>query len=284
MDAASGTTRGEIADFYIAIARWLLPQLHERPLSLIRAPQGIDGQKFVQRHKESLRISQLQELDEALLPGHPPLLTMNSAEALLGSARANIIEFHTWNAGIRHIEQPDRMLLDLNPGEDVDWYALVEAASRVKALLDQLKLRSFVKTSGGRSLHIVVPITPGKDWDAVKEFSEFIARYLAATEPQLFIAQGDHGNYPELTSIDCSRNDRGAATVAAFSLRARPGLGVSMPVAWEALPDIDSGAHWHVRNVDREVAAHQMQSWRNYATTRQSLTQAMRQMGFRTEH
>lgn len=284
IDDSSGATKADIANFYISIARWLLPQLHERPVSLIRAPTGVSGQQFFQKHKDSLRIPDLHELDPALLPGHPPLIAVNSAEALLGCAQMNVIEFHTWNAQMRHIEQPDRMLFDLDPGEGIGWDSMVDAAMLMKALLDKLKLRSFVKTSGGKGLHIVVPLTPGKDWDTVKDFSEAIARHMAATIPQLFVAKSGPRNRVNRIFIDYLRNGRGATTVAAFSLRARPGLGISMPIAWEALHDIDSAMHWHIGNVDREVAAHQMQSWRNYASTRQSLTQAMRTLGFRTEH
>jgi bifunctional non-homologous end joining protein LigD len=284
VDARSAATKGDIAVFYQNISRWLLPHLHDRPVSLTRAPQGVDGELFFQKHKDSLRVPQLQELDPAILPGHPPLIAVNSPEALLGCVQMNVVEFHTWNAHIRHIEQPDRMLFDLDPGEGVGWNSIVDAALLMKAMLDKLKLRSFLKTSGGKGLHVVVPLTPGKDWDTVKDFSEAVARHMAVTLPQLFVAKSGPRNRINRIFIDYLRNGRAATTVAAFSLRARPGLGVSMPIAWEALHDIDSAAHWHIGNVDAEVAAHQMESWRAYASTRQSLTQAMRVLGFRTEH
>lgn len=278
IDAQSGTTKLQLAQYYSGVANALLPHLRARPVSLVRAPNGVGGELFFQKHMESLRRAAIKELDTALLPDHPPLLEIASRNALIGCAQMNVIEFHTWNATTRHIEQPDRMLFDLDPGAGIEWQQMREAASLMRELLDQLQLRSFIKTSGGKGLHIVVPLKPQADWETVKSFSAAVARHMATTLPQIFVAKSGPANRVERIFIDYLRNTRGATTVAAFCARARPGLGISMPFAWDELETISGGAHWRIDNVDAEVVARQQQSWRGYSTVRQTLARALQRL------
>src|SRR5437762_4282939 len=203
------------------------------------------------------------------------MMEIDSFTALIGAAQMNVIEFHTWNATTRNIEKPDRMTFDLDPGEGVAWPAMREAAELTHALLDEIGLVSFLKTSGGKGLHIVVPLTPRDDWDTVKGFSQAVVQHLARVLPTRFVAKSGARNRVGKIFVDYLRNGRGATTVAAFSARARPGLGVSIPIAWDELDGPRSAVQWNVANVGprlEELESHD--AWTGYADTRQSITRA----------
>ena len=223
VDPSTGLTKLDLVRYYESIAEYMLPHLKGRPTSLVRGPSGIGGQLFFQKHVDTLRIPGINELDPSFLPGHPPMLEVASATALVQAAQLNVIEFHTWNATVKSIENPDRILFDLDPGEGVQWQQVVEGTMLTKAFLDELKLKSFLKTSGGKGLHIVVPLSPVANWDEVKDFSESIVVHLARTVPQRFVAKSGPRNRVGKIFIDYLRNSRGATTAAAFSARARPG-------------------------------------------------------------
>jgi bifunctional non-homologous end joining protein LigD len=174
-------------------------------------------------------------LDPSLDRDHEPLLEIPTTAALLAATQVNVLEFHTWNATTRAIHKPDRMTFDLDPGEGVAWPQMQEAAQLVRAFLDELKLSSFLKTSGGKGLHVVVPLKRQYDFDTVKDFSHALVMHLAAVIPQRFVAKSGPKNRVGKIFVDYLRNGFGATTVSAWSLRARPGLGVSVPVAWDEL-------------------------------------------------
>src|SRR5690606_11646822 len=192
------------------------------------------------------RMPGLTTLDPSLWPGHGPLLSVDSAEALVHAAQMNVIEFHTWNSTVKRIGQPDHMVFDLDPGEGVEWQQLQEAAVLARTLLEELGLRSWLKTSGGKGLHIVVPIAPRFDHDVIKGFTQAVVQHLARTIPSRFVARSGAANRKGRIFVDYLRNGHGQTTVAAFSARARPGLGVSMPVAWEDLMSLRGSAQWTV--------------------------------------
>ena len=255
----------------------MLPHLEGRPLAVLRAPSGIDGQLFFQKHGGTLHIPEITHLDPALDPGHPAMMEIDSFTALIGAAQMNVIEFHTWNATTRNIEKPDRMTFDLDPGEGVAWPAMREAAELTHALLDEIGLVSFLKTSGGKGLHIVVPLTPRDDWDTVKGFSQAVVQHLARVLPTRFVAKSGARNRVGKIFVDYLRNGRGATTVAAFSARARPGLGVSIPCAWDELHDLQSADQWTIANADERLESNE-DPWASYAKTRQTLTAAMKKL------
>ncbi|UDM52448.1 DNA ligase D [Cupriavidus sp. MP-37] len=278
IDAESGLTKGELVRYYERAAPLMLPHLRGRPIAMVRAPSGVGGEQFFQRHSDTLRVDGLNVLDPGLWPGHPALLEIASAEALVAAAQLNVVEFHTWNASKRSIDRPNRIIFDLDPGEGVPWTQVQEAAALMKALLDELGLASFLKTSGGKGLHVVVPVTPRAGWDELKDFARDVVLHVAATLPQRFVAKSGARNRVGKIFIDYLRNGMGATTVAAFSARARPGLGVSMPVAWEELDTLTSAAQWTVANVEdveaRLDALEAADPWADYAGTRQAITRA----------
>ncbi|SPA33707.1 ATP dependent DNA ligase [Cupriavidus taiwanensis] len=275
IDAESGLTKGELVRYYERAAPLMLPHLRGRPIAMVRAPSGVGGEQFFQRHSDTLRVDGLNVLDPGLWPGHPALLEIASAEALVAAAQLNVVEFHTWNASKRSIDRPNRIIFDLDPGEGVPWTQVQEAAALMKALLDELGLASFLKTSGGKGLHVVVPVTPRAGWDELKDFARDVVLHAAATLPQRFVAKSGARNRVGKIFIDYLRNGMGATTVAAFSARARPGLGVSIPVAWEELDTLTSAAQWTVANVEARLdALEAADPWADYAGTRQAITRA----------
>jgi bifunctional non-homologous end joining protein LigD len=278
IDSKSRATKLDLVGYYERIAERMLPHLEGRPIALVRAPEGIGGELFFQKHGEKIRIPGIRQLDRKLWPGHPPMLEIASAEGLVGAAQMNVVELHTWNSTTRDIAKPDRAIFDLDPGEGISWDSLKEATSLTKRMLDMLGLESFLKTSGGKGLHIVVPLTPKWDYDRVKDASEAIVVHMARTLPQLFVAKSGPRNRVGRIFIDYLRNGRGATTVAAFSARARPGLGVSVPVTWKELPGLAAADQWNIFNVEERLKKQRADPWKDYASTRQTLESAMKKL------
>ena len=280
IDASTGLKKIDLVRYYESVADRILPHLKGRPVSLVRGPQGIGGQLFFQKHPET-RVAGMTELDPALWPEHAALMQVDSLEALVSAAQMNVIEFHTWNATSKKIGQPDRMVFDLDPGEGTPWPRVREAALLTRTLLDELGLEGFLKTSGGKGLHVVVPLTPRADWDTVKGFSQAVVQHLAQTIPDRFVAKSGPANRVGKLFVDYLRNSHGATTAAAFSARARPGLGVSMPIAWEQLSDLKSGAQWTVQTAREHLSFEKSDPWAGYWTKKQTLTAAMKALGYR---
>lgn len=249
VDAASGLTKQALVDYAVLASRRWMPHLAGRPVALVRAPDGLAGELFFQKHATGAGMKGLTRLPAALDPGHAPLLAVDDPGALLAAMQANVLELHTWNARVGDIDRPDRMTFDLDPGEGVAWAQVQEGAQLVQALLLELRLRSFLKTSGGKGLHVVVPLAPDAGWDEVKALSHAVVRHLAATLPDRFVSKSGPRNRIGRIFVDYLRNGRGATTVSAWSPRARPGMGVSVPVDWSELPDLTGGAHWTVQTV-----------------------------------
>ena len=279
IDLESGVTKGELVAYYASVAGLMLAHLKDRPVALLRAPAGVAGPQFFQKHADSTELPELQLLARDLDPGHGPLLAIGSAAGLLAAAQMNVIEFHSWNMTTRTIQKPDRMVFDLDPGKGVTWAAVCEAAQLLHAFLTELGLKSFLKTSGGKGLHVVVPLPPRRDWPVVKQFAHAIVLHMAGVLPQRLVAKSGPKNRVGRIFVDYLCNGWGATTAVAWSARARPGMGVSVPVAWEELETLSGAAHWTVRNVAQrlETGNH---PWDGYTTSRQSLVRAMKVLGF----
>ncbi|MEP7295529.1 MAG: DNA ligase D [Burkholderiales bacterium] len=281
IDPSSGLTKLDLVRYYESVADVMLPHLTGRPCSLVRGPTGVEGQLFFQKHSERTAIAGLKEMDSALWPDHDALLEVGSALALVGAAQMNVIEFHTWNSTEKKIDAPDRLILDLDPGDGTPWAHVQEAAMLVQSFLQELGLEAWLKTSGGKGLHVVVPITPKLGYETVKGFSAAVVQHLARVIPSRFVAKSGPANRIGKIFVDYLRNGHGATTAAAFSARARPGLGVSMPVAWDELPTLKGGHHWTIATAREHLSFQRIDPWAGYWTKRQTLTSAMKLLGFK---
>jgi bifunctional non-homologous end joining protein LigD len=280
IDPSTGLTKVALVRYYESIAERILPHLADRPVSLVRAPEGITGELFFQKHPET-RLPGLRVLDAKLWPGHSALLAVDSADALVAAAQMNTIEFHTWNSTAKKIDQPDRVIFDLDPGEGVSWAQVQEAALLMRAMLTELGLESWLKTSGGKGLHVVVPLAPKLDYDVVKGFSQAVVVHLAKTIPERFVAKSGGSNRVGKIFVDYLRNGHGQTTAAAFSARSRPGLGVSMPVSWEQVMTLKGGAQWTIATAREYLSFEPKDPWVDYWTRRQTLAAGMKTLGYK---
>ncbi|SDS56675.1 ATP-dependent DNA ligase LigD phosphoesterase module /ATP-dependent DNA ligase LigD polymerase module [Halopseudomonas litoralis] len=264
IDQLSGATKGDLAAFYESIADWAVPHLAGRPVSLLRAPEGVEGEQFFQKHAERLAIPNIRHLDPALDPEHGSYMEVNNVRALIGAVQMGTIEFHTWGSSSNNIDKPDRITLDLDPGEGLPWRSMIEATELVLAVLDELGLESWLKTSGGKGMHIVIPLARHADWDTAKAFSKAISSFVTRQLPDRFTDKMGPRNRVGKIFIDYLRNQHGASTVAAYSVRARPGLAVSVPIARDELQELRSAAQWHIGNLHERLEQLAEDPWSGY--------------------
>ena len=274
IDAVSGTTKMQLAEYYASVAEWILPQLNERPVALVRAPDGVAGELFFQKNAERLAIPGITTLDKDLT-GQPVML-INNAEALIGAVQMSTVELHTWNATTVDLDKPDRFVLDLDPDPALPWKSMVEATALTLTVLDELGLKAFLKTSGGKGIHLVVPLTRKHGWDEVKDFSHAIVSHMAKLLPDRFSAVSGPKNRVGKIFIDYLRNGLGATTICTYSARTREGLPVSVPVFREEVAEIKGGNQWNVHNVHERLAEVGDEPWAEMKKTRQSITAEMR--------
>ncbi len=274
IDAASGLRKIDLVRYYGLVGALMMEHLKERPVALVRAPTGVQGPLFFQKHAETERLPGVRTLDPELDRGHAPMLAVQSPEGLVSAAQWNVVEFHTRNALASAFKTPDRMIFDLDPGEGVHWPEVREAAELLKRFLDELDLPAFLKTSGGKGLHVVVPLRPEFDWDTVKAFSKSITVHLARVIPQRFVSISGPKNRRGRIFIDYLRNGESSTTACAWSARARPGMGISVPVAWEELAKLKSADQWTVQSVHARLDVGNA-PWTNYRRSARSLKKAI---------
>lgn len=274
IDSQSGVQKVELAQFYARIAEWMLPHLSQRPVALLRCPDGVAGEQFFQKHAERLAIPHITQLDPKLDPGHARLMEIDNVQALVGAAQMGAIELHTWGATHDRIETPDRIVLDLDPDPELPWRRMLEATHMVLAVLDELGLDAYLKTSGGKGLHIIVPLARQADWETAKAFAKAIAEFMTGQLPERFSATSGPKNRIGKIFIDYLRNTRGASTVAAYSVRARPGLPVSVPISRDELPTLLSASQWTVSNLQQRLDGLKADPWAGYKN-RQRLSKKM---------
>jgi bifunctional non-homologous end joining protein LigD len=279
IDAQSGATKIALVRYYALVGELMMAHLKGRPVSLVRAPGGVGKELFFQKHADVGKLPGIRQMDPALDLEHPPMLEVASVGGILSAAQWNVVEFHTQNAVGKAYETPNRMVFDLDPGEGVAWTAMLEAAQLLRAFLEELGLAPFLKTSGGKGLHIVVPLKGRFDWDTVKDFSQEIVRHFSSTLPERFAFKSGPRNRVGKIFVDYLRNGRGATTACAWSARVRPGLGISVPVAWEELGALKAGDQWNVGNVHTRLDQGNA-PWDGYARSAKSLSAAMKKMHF----
>lgn len=265
-----GVTKRDLARFYETIADWILPQVRGRPTSLVRCPEGIAKGCFYQKHvgvwaPAALRRVRIQEKRKV-----GEYLVVEDLAGLIGLVQIGILEIHTWNAVVERLEQPDRLVFDLDPGDGVMWRDVVAGARRVREVLGGIGLESFLKTTGGKGLHVVVPIESGPGWPECLGFARALAETLAREAPHQFTATVAKRERRGRIYVDYLRNARGATAVAAYSTRARPGAPVSTPVTWDEVGRRRPDAYT-VATIPRRLSALRRDPWGGYEQSRRRL-------------
>jgi bifunctional non-homologous end joining protein LigD len=264
-----------LVKYYEAVGDWILPHIKDRPLSLVRCPDGVDKPCFYQRHLLMGASPGHLSTVKREKKGRSAYIYASTLEGVLSAVQNGAVEFHTWGATVPDIGHPDRITMDLDPGPGIEWPALVEATRLVKLLLEQLGLAAFLKTTGGKGLHIVAPIEPKRPWPEVKEFTRLMAEMLTRARPDLFLAKMSKAARTGKIFVDYLRNSETASAVAAFSTRARPQAGVSMPLAWDELGERDVREAYTILTVPAALKKRKEDPWKAYASTHQSISDAM---------
>ena len=268
-----GIRKQDLADYYEAVMPWLLPEIAGRPLSLVRCPGGIGAQCFFQKHAtpglELVSRAPIRESDG----GSEDYLVANDAASVMELVQFNSIEFHPWGAKANDVEHANRLVFDLDPDDAVAWREVIAAARQLRDFLRQAGLQSFVRTSGGKGLHLVVPLRPAVAWDRARGFAQAVAEAAREAEPLRYVATASKAKRKGRIFIDWLRNGRGATSVASFSVRARPGAPVSMPLRWEELGRVASGHDWDIRNAMKRIKRWKAHPWAGIEKVRQTLAE-----------
>ena len=257
-----GYTKQDVADYYRTVMDWFLPGVLNRPTSVIRYPDGIDKPSFFQKHIPSGGLEHVGSVKLKEETGAAAVyLYPGSAESIMELVQYGTLEFHPWGARVDTPDLADRVVFDLDPGPDVGWDRVVAAARLVRRLLADLGLQSFLRTTGGKGLHVVLPLNPPSDWATVKPFAQGFAQALAGAHPLEFVAVSTKSLRHRKIFVDYLRNGRGATAVASYSLRGRPGAPVAVPLRWEELGRIRSGAQFDIRSLPARLKRLRRDPW-----------------------
>ena len=261
----SKATKGDLADYYSAIAPVMLLHTARRPISLVRCPQGRGKKCFFQKHDsgsfgDHVHHVPIKEKDG----GYEDYLYIEDADGLLACVQMGTIEFHGWGSHVETLEQPDRMIFDLDPDEGLDFADVKKAAADIRRQLADIGLVSFAMLSGGKGVHVVVPLEPGHNWDKHKDFSKRFAEALSMAEPDRFVATMSKAKRKGKIFIDWLRNQRGSTAILPYSARAREGAPVAVPIGWDALADVKGGGAWSIKDADeliKRAAGADLKGW-----------------------
>jgi bifunctional non-homologous end joining protein LigD len=268
-----GLTKGQVIAYLAVVAERMLPYVSDRPLMLLRCPEGSARPCFVQKHTKPGTPPSIHSLSikgsDGLVEEH---MYIDDLAGLLGLAQLGALEIHTWAGRVDKLERPDRLVVDLDPDPSVPWAKVVEAARALRTLLRELGLESWVTTTGGKGLHVVAPVTRRADWDQHKAFAKAVADALVAVDPRRFLAIATKAARKGKIFVDYLRNGRGATFIAPYSMRARSGATVATPITWDELASVDPSA-FTIETIPRRI--HQRPDpWAELATTRQTVTAA----------
>jgi bifunctional non-homologous end joining protein LigD len=274
--ARAGITKFDLARYYEDIADWVLPHLAQRPLTLVRCPQG--HHCFFQKHANDSTVEGVGRIEVPTGGTTATYMTAGTLPELVRLVQMGVLELHTWGARAGHLDRPDRIIFDLDPDTALEWKNVVEGALLVRSLLEDIGLASFVKTTGGKGLHVVVPLAPtsAHGWDEVKAFSKSVAQQLENVLPDRFVASMSKAQRGGRIFVDYLRNASESTAVAAYSTRAKPEAPVSTPLGWEELSDSKLRSDsYHVRNLRQRLDRLKQDPWAGYFDSKQRLTAKM---------
>jgi bifunctional non-homologous end joining protein LigD len=267
-----GIPKIELARYFECIGDWILPHVKGRPLTLLHCPDGLAAPCTYLKHAKAWGPNALRRIRIQEKTKIGEYLVADSVEAVVSLAQMGIVEIHTWNSTAEDIEHPNRLVWDLDPGPEVTWKQVVRAARLVRDVLTTLRLKSWVKTTGGRGVHVVVPVRPHRTVSACLDFSRAVAEAIALTNTRLYTTKFPKAGRKRKILIDYLRNNRTNTSVCAFSTRARPHATVSMPLDWDELND--SPRHWTLVTVPRRLARLKRDPWKDYWTSAQEILDA----------
>lgn len=267
-----GYTKQDVADYYRAVMRWFLPGVAGRAVSVIRFPEGIAGPSFFQKHLPAGNLDGVGWVEVEDTQGKPePYFWIKDETSVMQLVQYNALEFHAWGSKVDAIDKADRVVFDLDPGPGVPWMEVVKAARLMRDCLQELGLQSFVRTTGGKGLHVVLPLRPACAWDAVREFAHGFAATLADSHPLQFTAVMSKSRRNKKIFIDYLRNGKGATAVASYSLRGRAGAPVAVPLRWEELSKLKNTTQFTLRNVPVRLQRLRTDPWAGIDTLKQDL-------------
>jgi DNA ligase D len=266
-----GTTKRDLAEYYLAVADHILPHVARRPITLVRCPTGRQKKCFYQRHAGSGVPPELGEVEISGFEESGAYLFIKDVKGLVAMVQMGVLEMHPWGARVDRPERAERLIFDFDPGEGLGFADVVPAAREVRAALAEMGLESFVKTTGGKGLHVVAPIERRHEWRDVKAFAKKVAESLAAAAPERFLTRISIAERRGRIFIDYLRNDPTSTAVAPYSTRARAGAPVAMPVAWEDLsPSLDP-ASFNINTVPGRLRERRADPWAEIGKMRQRL-------------
>ena len=268
--ADEGLTKLDIARYYESIADVFLPLTAQRPLSLVRCPSGASGSCFFHKHIDDKPGDGLRAIPIKESGGEGMYSAITDPKGLISLVQMNALELHAWGCKIDDVERPDRLVFDLDPGEKVSWPRVVEAARAVRGVFEQMKLRAFLMTSGGKGLHVVIPIQRHILWDQAKAFGKSIAKAMEQAEPSKYVANMSKAKRAGRVFIDYLRIQRGATSIAPYSTRARPGAAVAMPIEWEDAGKVRPDTYTVV-NAPRHIRSRRRDPWEEMTKLRQRI-------------
>jgi bifunctional non-homologous end joining protein LigD len=267
-----GLSKLGVAQYYETVAKFMLPYVVRRPISLVRCPEGIDKEHFFQRHAMKGMSTAIKQIPIAGGETKKPYLYIDNEEGLFGLVQIGTLEIHDWGVSLDHISQPDRIVFDLDPDEGLPLATLKAAALEVREFLADLGFTSFLKSTGGKGLHLVAPIKPKLGWNEVKPFTKAIADALVAARPERYTANPLKKTREGKIFVDYLRNQRGGSAIVNYSTRAKSGAPVACPLRWDELKGLKAASPYSVKTLPARLKAQKRDPWEGFFSTRQSIT------------
>jgi bifunctional non-homologous end joining protein LigD len=269
-------TKRELAEYYERIADWILPYVVDRPLTLVRCPEGYTGECFFQKHLTGSLPEAVRGVMVPVKGKKEEYVAIDDAAGLVSLVQMGVLELHPWPSREDSLEHPDMLVFDLDPGEGVNWKQVVQGARDVRERLESTGLKTFLRTSGGKGLHVVVPLSRRNTWDEFKAFAKSVADTMTQDEPDRYIATLSKAKRVGKVFIDYLRNQRGATAIASYATRRRRGAPVATPLDWDELSTRTRPDMYNIRNIFRRLDRLKRDPWADFFTTRQSITKKIR--------
>lgn len=267
----TGITKQELADYYLEVADYILPHIINRPISMVRCPEGAGEPCFFQRHVGFGKTPNLHEVSVEVKGESRDYLMIRDLDGLISLVQWGVIEIHPWQCAADNLEKPDRIVFDLDPDPDVTFAQLIEGAKEVRGRMEELGLKTFLKTTGGKGLHVVAPVTPAYGFDAIKSFTRAIAESMENDNPGLYVANMSKAKRKGKIFVDYLRNEITATAVAPYSARARKGATVSLPISWEELKAGLKPADFTIESAPRLLAGRRKDPWADFSKVKQKI-------------